>query len=412
MWSIGNEVGERTGVSDGVEWCRRQADLVRALDPTRPVTSALPALFEEMPGALGGEGMESVFDFLDSAPTDPQTDRWGNRTAAFLNVLDVAGYNYLSNRYAPDGQTYPERVICGTETWPHRAYAFWDATSRLPHVIGDFVWTAIDYLGEAGIGRVSLDEQRAFSAPYPYHLANCGDIDICGFKRPQGYYRDILWGVRTAPYIAVLDPELYGAKIHFNPWGWEPVIDSWTFPGREGQPTTVEVYCADDEVELLINGVSQGRKPAGAANRNKAAFDVTYTPGEIVAIAYADGVETARTALVTAGEPAALRLAADRTALDSAYGDLAYVTVEAVDRDGAVVRCAEQEVTLEVSGAGDLLAVGAANPVSEELYVGSQRKAYQGRLMAVVRSTGQAGEIRLRASAEGLADLELRLRAS
>ena len=143
-------------------------------------------------------------------------------------------------------------------------------------MIGDFVWTAIDYLGESGIGQVSYDGSMQFAAQHPYHLANCGDFDICGFKRPQSYYRDLLWGVRKAPYIGVLDPQHFGKKILFNPWGWEPVIDSWDFPGWEGMPTRVDIYSADDEVELLINGVSAGRAPAGAANKNKATFEVTY----------------------------------------------------------------------------------------------------------------------------------------
>jgi beta-galactosidase len=412
MWSIGNEVAERTGVSDGYAWCRKQADLVRALDGTRFVTSALPALFEGMAPPASEEDAEQVFDFLNRAPKDPQTDPWGTRTAEFLASLDVAGYNYLSRRYDADGQTYAGRVICGTETWPHQGFDSWDATIRQPYVIGDFVWTALDYLGESGIGKVHVDEPMVFSAQYPYHLANCGDFDICGFKRPQSYYRDILWGVRKEPYIAVLDPQLVGKAIRFNPWGWEPVIDSWTFPGWEGKPTVVEVYCADEEVELLINGVSAGRKPTGAANQNKAAFEVTYEPGTITAVGYAGGRETGRTALATAGEPAALRLTPDRTSLGRAYGDLTYVTVEVVDRDGLVVKHAAHDVTLEVTGAGELAAVGTANPVSKELYVGSQRKAFQGRLMAVVRSTGQAGEICLKAAADGLAGGECRLRAT
>ena len=102
---------------------------------------------------------------------------------------------------------FPGRVIAGTETWGHMMYTFWKETERLPHVIGDFVWTAIDYIGEAGGGAVSFDGRPGFGAPYPYHLSGVGDFNICGFKRPQSYYRDLLWGVRTAPFIAVLDPQ-------------------------------------------------------------------------------------------------------------------------------------------------------------------------------------------------------------
>jgi len=416
LWSIGNEVPERTGVSDGYAWCRKQADYVRSLDPTRGVTSALPALFEAMfaeadPAQVT---LENPFDLMNPIPTDPEKDRWGKVTAPFLAALEVGGYNYLYNRYEFDSRQFPGRVICGTETFPHHAFATWEATRRLPSVIGDFVWTAIDYLGESGIGKVSIDAPAGLfmmQDPWPYHLANCGDIDICGFKRPQSYYRDILWGIRQAPYMAVLDPQHYGKKISFSPWGWEPVSDRWDFPGWEDKPTRVDVYSDSAEVELRINGVSIGRKPAGAACQNKASFDVTFTPGMVEAVAYTGGIETGRTHLKTPSAPVALHLTPDRRALQARFGDLAYITVEVIDQAGAVVQHAGPEVTFTVSGAGDLLAVGTADPYSEELYVGNQRKAFEGRLMAVVRANGQPGEIRLSAAADGLAGAEIRLAA-
>ncbi len=407
MWSIGNEVPERTGVSDGVAWCRAQADCVRALDDTRFVTSALPALFEEMGPPPEDADMEMVFGLLNSPPDETQGDPWGTRTEAFCENLDVVGYNYFSKRYAYDGERFEDRVICGEETFPHQAFASWEATTRQPSVIGDFVWTAIDYLGEAGIGRVYVDEPLTFAAQHPYHLANCGDFDICGFKRPQSYFRDILWGERTQPYIGVLDPQLCGSKISFTPWGWEPVVDSWTFPGQEGKRTEVHVYSADDEVELLINGVSVGRKPAGAENENKAVFDVTYQAGQIVAIGYTDGLERGRMTLNSAGEPAGLRLTPDRTSIKAETSDLVYLTVEVIDAQGERVCNAEHEIQFEIVESGKLIAVGTANPVSEEPYVGNRRKAYQGRLMAVIRSAGSAGKIRVKATADGLDGAEV-----
>jgi beta-galactosidase len=415
IWSIGNEVSERTGVSDGAAWARKQADFVRALDPTRLVTSALPFLFEEEfadPNVQIITDLQSLMDPKRFVPTDPATDRWGALTREFNQALDVVGYNYLYARYDYDGKHFPGRVMAGTETFPYLAYAFWKETERLPYVIGDFVWTSIDYLGESGIGKVSFTEgEQPFGAQYPYHLANCGDMDICGFKRPQSYFRDILWGVRSAPYIAVLDPVHFGQNARFNQWGWEPVEESWTFPGQEGQLTRVDVYSDADAVEVLINGVSAGRKPAGAAAQNKVSFEVAYQPGVIEAVGYKAGRELERTRLHTSGQPARLSLAADHPVLRAEFGDLAYVTVEIQDEQGQRVPYAEAPVMLEVSGAGDLLAVGTANPTSEELYVGNQRKAWRGRLMAVIRSTGQSGEIVLRASADGVAASELRLNA-
>jgi beta-galactosidase len=258
---------------------------------------------------------------------------------------------------------------------------------------------------------VHYDGQLKFAASYPHHLANCGDFDICGFKRPQSYYRDLLWGVRSAPYIAVLDPVHHGKPLPFSPWGWEPVVDNWTFPGQEGKPTRVDVYAIDDEVELTINGASVGRKPAGTANKNKASFEVDYRPGTIEAIGYSRGRETGRTSLTTASSAAALRLSADRTALEAANSDLAFVTIEVLDEDGVRVTPGEPVISLAVSGAGELIGVGTANPLSEEPYVGDRRKAYQGRLLAVVRTTGAAGAITLRAQTEGLPAQQIELQA-
>ena len=253
MWSIGNEVPERTGISDGYVWARKQADFIRALDPTRPVTSALPFIFEPIlaepdaqpePPKPEETGTPNIFDLTNMIPTDPAKDTWGNLTREFCEALDVVGYNYLDLRYEWDGKRFPERVMAGTESFPWLAYDVWKATERFPYVIGDFVWTAVDYLGESHLAKVSVDDPTPFFAiePWPSHMANCGDRDICGFKRPQAYFRDLLWGVRTAPFIGVLDPQLYGKQITFSPWGWEPVIDSWSFPGQEGQQTRVDVY--------------------------------------------------------------------------------------------------------------------------------------------------------------------------
>ena len=415
MWSIGNEVPERTGVSDGAAWARRQADFIRAIDPTRLVTSALPFLFEQIFAEQEKKGtnltdMQSLFSAKNLIPKDPASDRWGNLTREFCQALDLVGYNYLYARYDFDGKHFPGRVMAGTETFPFEAYDYWKETERLPYVIGDFVWTSIDYLGESGIGKVTFEEGGpSFGAKFPYHLANCGDIDICGFKRPQSYYRDILWGHRSAPYLAVLDPQYFGKQDHHNQWGWDPVEESWTFPGQAGQPTYVHVYSAADEVELLVNGVSAGRKPAGAPVQNKVKFEVTYQPGMLEAVSYAAGQESGRASLSTASQPAALQLTADRPLLRAGCGDLAYVTVTLQDAQAQRVPWADALITVEVTGAGELIALGTANPLTEELYVGSQRHAWQGRLMAVVRASGQPGGITLTARAEGLPPAELRL---
>ena len=154
----------------------------------------------------------------------------------------------------------------------------------------------------------------------------------------------------------------------FTPWAWEPVLDTWTFPGQEGQLTQVDVYSADEEVELLVNRVSFGRKPAGAAVENKVSFDVPYQPGTIEAVGYNGGKETGRHHLVTASTPSALHLSPDRPVIQAGGADLAYVTIEIQDQHFVMVKHGELLISVEVGGAGELIANGSGNPLSDEMY--------------------------------------------
>jgi beta-galactosidase len=209
---------------------------------------------------------------------------------------------------------YPNRVIVGSETHSTNIHVNWPLVEQYPHVIGYFTWVGWDYLGEAGIGRTEYVEPGsvveggpALVGPYPWIVANSGDLDIIGHRRPASYYREIVFGLRTAPYLAVQRPARYGAKVAYSgPWSWSDTVGSWSWPGFEGKPVQVEVYSADDEVELVLNGTSLGRQPAGRANKFRASFDTAYAPGELVAVGYRDGVSR-RTTLVSAGEEVVLR---------------------------------------------------------------------------------------------------------
>ncbi len=402
LWSTGNEIIERDGRSEGYAYARRLADHIRSLDDTRAVTNALCGHWDYPLYSPSG---------IDTAAIPDGCDYWGLATEKFADPLDVTGYNYLLDRYESDGKKYPGRIICGTETFPKEAYEYWEAVERLPYVIGDFVWTSLDYLGEAGIGEVLYDQETNFNVKYPWHQAFCGDIDICGIKRPQSYYRDCVWGISKAPYIAVYKPENYGKKPAISPWGWPDVISSWTWPGYEGKPTVVEVYSVDDEIELFLNGKTLGRKPVGKANRYTASFELSYEAGELLAVGYRAGIEVSRSELRTAGAPASIRLTADRSAVKAEFGDLSYVLVELLDAQGNLVPNATNEVFLTVSGAGCLLAVGSRNPVSEEPYTGNRRKFHEGWVMAVVRADGEKGEIVLAASADGIPASNLTIHA-
>ena len=382
IWSIGNEVHERDGRSDGAQIARMLADHMRALDPTRPVSSAICGVWDEHR------------TWLDTDPV--------------FATLDVGGYNYQWQNYRPDHERHPNRIMAGLESFPLEALESWREVEELPYVIGDFVWTSLDYLGESGIGRVYFGEEKEYSlGKYPWHQANCGDLDLCGFKRPQSYYRDILWGRGDALYIAVHHgPIPAGETPIITRWGWPEVWPDWTWPGHEGELFKVDVYSACEEVELSLNGRSLGVKPAGREQRHIASFDVPYEAGVLRAVGYRAGQPAAEHQVETAGEPACIRLTPDHRVIRAEAGDLGFVSVEITDAQGRVHPAADDLIIFTLEGEGSLVAVGNSNPVSTESYVGDRRRAFRGRCLAVVTSDGKAGAVRLRAEAKGLEPAE------
>jgi beta-galactosidase len=411
LYSIGNEIPE-TGTPAGAAWGRRLAEKVRALDRTRYVTNAVNGMLAVLGDlaamrAKAGEGAginTMMADPGDAMNAISASDLVSRRTAESFSVLDVAGINYAEARYELDRELFPNRVIVGSETFPTRIDRNWALVKQYGHVIGDFTWTGWDYLGEAGIGRPQFaaadGPPPSFTAPFPYLLAGCGDIDITGHRRPASYYREIVFGLRSRPYLAVQRPEHHGKAFTGTPWAWTDSIASWTWPGSEAAPVTVEVYSDADEVELLVNGRSLGRKPAGHAHRFRAEFEAVYEPGELLAIAYAGGAESGRDLLRSAAGPVLLRAEADRPVIAADSGELAYVTLTLTDPDGTCRTRADRPVRVEVSGQGVLLGFGSADPSTEERFDATERRTYDGRALAVLRPTGQ-GKIRLAASTPG-----------
>ena len=384
MWSIGNEIPEQFR-SDAIAKMLREA--VISYDATRPITQAICSDWGKV--SRNWDGLSDV---------------------AFLH-LDIGGYNYLPNKYESDHVRQPQRVMIGTESYPTGIFDYWSLVEKNPYVIGDFVWTAMDYFGESGIGHaVPSNEKDDFLMPWPWHNAWCGDIDVCGFKKPQSYYRDVVWG-RSLIEMAVHAPLPDGLTERVSNWGWPNECRSWTWPGQERKPMQVTVYSRCDTVRLELNGKVIGEKPVSEGNKLTARFNVPYQPGELGAIGLLNGKAVAKTALKTAGPAKELRLTADRSAIRSDRNDLSYVTVEVVDQAGVVVPNAEVPVGFTVSGAGELAAAGSASPNDASSFRAPVRKTYQGRCIAILRPKGAAGQITLKAEAEGLkaATIELRI---
>ena len=422
MYSIGNEIPE-VGSAAGALLGRRIAEKIRSLDPTRYLTNAVNGLLAVMselrtlmPPQEGERGINSLLAGMDEAMNAVgSSELVTERTAESFGVLDVAGMNYMESRYLPDRERFPNRIILGTETFPTHIAELWRLVEENPQVIGDFTWTGWDYLGEAGIGRAQYatpdGPPPALAAPYPWLTAGCGDLDLTGHRRPASYYREIVFGLRAEPYVAVWRPERHGQVFAGTPWAWSDTVASWSWPGFEGAPVTVEIYSAADEVELLVNGVSLGRAPAGPKARHRAEFETRYEPGELVAVAYRDGEETGRCALASAVGPVRIHATADRTDLRADGTDLAYLDLTLADAEGNLHNTADRVVRVELSGPAVLQGFGSANPAPEQPFAAAEQHTYDGRALAVVRPTGP-GAIRVTFKTTDCDDVSLSLVAT
>ncbi len=386
MWNIGNEIGER-GEPLGAQEAKMIADYLRGLDRTRPVTSA-----------------------LNFVPKWTDTD-------GYYSALDIGGYNYNLSNHVEDHKRAPSRIMVCTESFPRATFDDWAMVNDFPYIAGSFVWTAIDYLGESGLGRSTLRDAKdtsreGFGAPYPWHGAVCGDIDICGTRKAIGHYRNILWGRGEKLYMAVRQPVPEGKAMSVTMWGVWPAYPSWTWPGMEGKPLEVEIYSRGESVRLYLDGKLIGEKPTTRAEQFKASFNVPYAPGVLKAVAVRDGKSIAESVLPTVGEPAQLRLTADRRALRADGQDLSFVTVDAIDATGQPHPNADHQISFTLKGPATIAAVGNGDMTSEEPYQGNQRRLFHGRALAVVRTSRTAGAITLTASAPGLKAATVTLNAS
>lgn len=420
MWSIGNELPEQGGLSRGYETSAKLAAAARKLDATRPICGAVCSFFHSLDDQDNAKYWQSLMEeaaatggALNNLDAKYGREIWNERTEAFCAPWDVVGYNYLDYHYEAAGKLFPNRVICCTESKPGQMESYWHDVEKYPYLIGDFVWTSMDYIGEAGIGKVLYLEPsqvagaaRAINyATYPWRTAGCGDFDLCGFERPQLAYRRIIWGSKET-YIACHDPRNMGKVEMLGRYGWPECDNSWTWPVGENSPIKVEVYSSAPEVELRLNGISLGRKPV---QHNKVLFETEYHHGELVAISYDGEQEISRDTLRSAGEAAGIRIIADKTTLTADGQSLCFAVVEVVDKDGNPISYAEIEISATVDGNACLQAFGSARPITEENYTAGKAKTYHGKLLAVVRGAGQSGNALLKVNAEGLSGAELEL---
>lgn len=400
MWSIGNEIYEAPD-SSGLQNAKRLAGEVRRLDATRPVTDAIV--------------------FLPPYTKKP----WKDYEAHVAN-LDVDGYNYFLDpsiyfqrdsatlhRFETERAKHPNKLYMSTEYLPNAALENWDATEKYPWLLGGFCWTAMDYIGEAGIGKSILvpESQKLqtglmgmglfYRNNWPVFNAYCGDLDLIGDRKAESYYKNVVW--RNSPVeVLVHGPIPEGQKEVIATWGMPDEIKSWTWPGQEGKKMQVDVYTRSKTVKLELNGKVIAEQ-AVAEGSITATFQVEYHPGTLVAKSYDNGKETGSSVLSTTGKPTAIRLIADRKIIKSNQNDLSFISVQIVDSKGNVVPSVDDtEINFKLSGNATIAAVGNGNPSDMSSFQQPHKKAYQGRAQVILKSSWKRGLATLTASAPGL----------
>lgn len=398
MYSTGNEVPERDGHSDGATISRQLADHIRLLDPTRPVTHCLCSVSPEGVTGLAANKM-----------VDGGRDYFAAATEQVASPLDIVGYNYMPDRFEKDRRSFPDRVFCATETVNGDILNGWDKVERFPWVVGDFVWTAMDYLGEAGLGRAEIDEMPRGLAAYPYRLSGCGVLDIAGRQRAAAFYRKCVWGIKERPYIGVEDPALHDSNVRVSWWGWPVLRESWHYPGQEGKPARVKIYSRADEVALYLNGRLISIEKAGRDAGYTASFETLYIPGTLKAVELTAGSPGGEHSITTPGASRQLQLTADRSALNNDHEDLIFISVQLTDHQGTPVINEERMVRFSVDGCASLLAAGNTAIKTTANYTNPSQQLYEGHAFAALRANGHRGMAVLHCASDGLAEVELKI---
>ncbi|HEU5397022.1 MAG TPA: glycoside hydrolase family 2 TIM barrel-domain containing protein, partial [Verrucomicrobiae bacterium] len=374
LWSIGNEIDfandpfsdpvlgaeyhpENPPARDIVKLAAPLIAAVKSLDTTRPVTAALANL--------------------------PMSEAVG-----FPEMLDAVGYNYQEPRYAADHRKFPRRIIYGSET-SHR-YDAWLAVKTNDFVAGQFLWTGIDYLGEAG--------------EWPNHGSPPGLLDLCGFKKPLGWFRQSLWSDLPMVHLCAAEPRRESGWRGFAP------MESWNWASNA--MVTVICYANCPEVTLLLNGGVIGTKQLAEATDGVLRWRVPFAPGELKAIGSANGTNLCQFALQTAGPASRIELAPDVTKLDADGTGICHLEFRIVDAAGVRVPGADDEVTFSSTGPVKLLGIENGDLNSTEPYGTSSRRALHGRGLAIFESTTAAGTVRITATSPGLEPATVELEAT
>lgn len=407
LYSVGNEIPE-IATNYGAQMCHKICEKIKSLDPTRYTLASINGVFASG-DAIDKIVADVVADLSKKGKIDGNVNNFMTLMDGHMDEIvvhqevtkrldlacastDIAGYNYMTGRYEADGKAYPNRVIVGSETYPPEIPRNWELVKRCNHIIGDFTWTGWDYIGEAGVGVPAYKwGEGGFGAKFPCQLAYVGDIDITGYRRPASYFREIVFGLRKAPYITVQNPYKDGEQLIKTPWIISDSISSWTYDNCEGKPVTVEVYSPGDEVELICNGYSIGKKPAGKATGFITYFDTIYKAGTLTAVAFEGGIEVGRTKLETAGNKRKIVISPE----NRRSKELVYIPIEIQDEKGILVTSENTKLEIKVEGQAELVGFGTGNPKPLYNYNEGVTEVFNGRALAILKKNG-AGDIRIK----------------
>lgn len=342
-YQAGNPPARRLG-----EIAAHLAGVVKQYDTTRPVTAALAGVV------------------MSNLTTYPET-------------LDLVGYNYQEYRYADDHARYPQRIIYGSEN--SKGYDAWEAVVKNDFIAGQFLWTGIDFLGEA--------------SAWPVRGSGAGLVDLAGFPKPEYYYRKSLWTDEPVIYLAAAKISHDGARRQ----GGSAAAAHWNW--ATGDSLTVLGYTNADEAALVINDHVVGRKPLLESEQQIARWKVAYQPGTATLVAYTKGKETGRYTLQTAGAASQLKVTVDRAILSAARREVAHIVVEVTDAEGNLVPSSSHEVSCRIEGPARLIGLESGDLASHEDYKGNTRKTFGGKCLGYIQAE-TPGSVKVILSAPGL----------
>lgn len=443
MYSTGNEVSE-TAQKKGIRLTGMFTQYLHKLDGTRPVTCGINIFFNFLSSVgLGVYSDKKAKKQAEAAAKSAQAAKESKEKAAakkkpvgseFYNTLaclmgdyfmkcgatlyscdlktkdayanmDIAGYNYGIFRYRHDLKKYPKRLILGSETFCKDAYLFWETAKRHKRIIGDFVWSGMDYIGETGDGAAEYRDYRQTGAACRM-TGNNGRIDLLGRPRAEAAFTRVAFEQESGPVIAAT-PVYQNEKLRLTGWALTKAIESWSFRGCSGQQAEVEVYARAARIELFLNGKSVGAKPV-KKNMCRTVFHVPYEDGEIAAVSYdRSGKEIGRSALKTAGRETLLRIEPEEPQI--CPKGLGFVWLRYTDQEGILKPMEKHTLNVEVEH-GRLEGLGSANSYVKGNYTDHTVKTYYGEAMAVVRADG-TGPVKVVATGRGhRQELEIPLR--